>query len=542
MSGQPLRKPTDAEHFRQDYLDTLNLQARIDDMNLQANKTYTETGQLPAISQMKDTRTTAEVLADREHLKLGLRKDLQKIGSPQFLDALIQAMEASPFNTDGSFFIFIAQRAVEIADTLSKQYKYGIKGDKNDIRTFLSFMEDLYTKTKGLRGSVKTYFDRPTVDRNMSLLSPSNVSTLREHFRRMVELLKRYTSTIPRGETDRDLVRLEGRISDYADILSKMSYVFEPSIFEHVRKFIAFSDSIVISAGERDLYNRVLLDYTKFMEFLEELPSASRINYFLEQFQKATKNKDISLQEQVFQQIESELGSLEDMEEFIDLVGNLVAGIEQLFPPETKRELEQQYRTFGGIEVDPTRVSGSGISGCGVSRSVRTRQSVIKNSDLDRGVQPVPRYVKFGKYLINQNKLNNDNVVTLRHVTGSSISGSKAQRVSKQLTAVIKKMIGGEIPTYSDLSGLSEPEKVYLHKLAKTSDILDKFDIPAPSKDKREKDIHDFEVMKGEIMAGNDNKDLIKAFKLHIMRLGREGVLPRSEVQEVIEDLFHLGY
>jgi hypothetical protein len=103
-------------------------------------------------------------------------------------------------------------------------------------------------------------------------------------------------------------------------------------------------------------------------------------------------------------------------------------------------------------------------------------------------------------------------------------------------------MIGGEIPTYSDLSGLSEPEKVYLHKLAKTSDILDKFDIPAPSKDKREKDIHDFEVMKGEIMAGNDNKDLIKAFKLHIMRLGREGVLPRSEVQEVIEDLFHLGY
>ena len=55
-------------------------------------------------------------------------------------------------------------------------------------------------------------------------------------------------------------------------------------------------------------------------------------------------------------------------------------------------------------------------------------------------------------------------------------------------------------------------------------------------------DIHEFEVMKGEIMAGNDNKELIKKFKTHILRLSREGTLPKKEVSEIMEILLELGH
>jgi hypothetical protein len=103
-------------------------------------------------------------------------------------------------------------------------------------------------------------------------------------------------------------------------------------------------------------------------------------------------------------------------------------------------------------------------------------------------------------------------------------------------------MVGGGVPSYNDLNGLSEPEKVYLHNVAKRSNIVDKFSIPAPNKDQYEKDIHEFEVLKGEIMAGNDSKELIKKFKLHLMKLSKMGSLPKKEVTDIMEELLQLGY
>jgi hypothetical protein len=72
--------------------------------------------------------------------------------------------------------------------------------------------------------------------------------------------------------------------------------------------------------------------------------------------------------------------------------------------------------------------------------------------------------------------------------------------------------------------------------------IMDKVSIPTPSKDSLEKDIHHFEVMKGEILAGNDSSVLIKQFKLLLLKLSKNGSLPKNECQEIMEDLIQLGY
>ena len=81
-----------------------------------------------------------------------------------------------------------------------------------------------------------------------------------------------------------------------------------------------------------------------------------------------------------------------------------------------------------------------------------------------------------------------------------------------------------------------------MYNISKKSEIADKLSIPTPSKDQRDKDIHEYEVMKGEIMSGNDNKDLIKRFKIHISKLSRGGVLPKKEVNEILTDLIELGH
>jgi hypothetical protein len=197
----------------------------------------------------------------------------------------------------------------------------------------------------------------------------------------------------------------------------------------------------------------------------------------------------------------------------------------------------EEEKSGKGIHKRRGRPRGCGI----VKHTTKYKDSVKAHAVLDKGIMETPRFLKFGKYLVNNHKLHNEDIFALKRPSGGNIVEIPSIKVSKNLSGVIKKMLGGAIPTYSDISKLSEPEKAYLHKISQKSNILDKFDIPAPSKDNIEKDIHQFEVMRGEIMAGNDNKELLKKFKLHILKLSKNGTLPKREVQEILEDLIELG-
>jgi hypothetical protein len=135
-----------------------------------------------------------------------------------------------------------------------------------------------------------------------------------------------------------------------------------------------------------------------------------------------------------------------------------------------------------------------------------------------------------------------DDTIAMKTISGTSVVGHPSKKVSTQFSKIVKDMIGGKVPSDEDLSGLSTLEREYLHKVSKKANIEDKFAVATPSKDQYEKDIHSFEVMRGEIVAGNDNQEMIKKFKLLIMKLSRSGSLPKNEVSEILSELAELGY
>ena len=161
MSGQPYKYAKDVENFRNDYMQTLGLRANLDNMNLQANKNYKETGALPPQSSMKDNRTTAEILADVEKLKTLIVSEFKGIATPNMAMMVIQRVQNSPLNGDGSFMSWFAQNAGELAQQLKKKYKYGIVGDANDAEQMYLFLQSTYAKTKDMSATVKSAFDRP---------------------------------------------------------------------------------------------------------------------------------------------------------------------------------------------------------------------------------------------------------------------------------------------------------------------------------------------------------------------------------------------
>jgi hypothetical protein len=48
--------------------------------------------------------------------------------------------------------------------------------------------------------------------------------------------------------------------------------------------------------------------------------------------------------------------------------------------------------------------------------------------------------------------------------------------------------------------------------------------------------------MKGQIMSGNDSKELVKKFKILVRKLGKQNLLPKNEVEELLDLLQDLGY
>lgn len=719
MSGQPYRYYTDPTKYRTMFMDTLELQANINAMNLEANKTYRETGQLPAVSQMKDSRTTSEILADSLKLKIDITQAIAKISSQQFGQIVVQRIESSPLNIDNKLLIFTAQRIDDIVENLKKIYKYGISGDSNDAEQLIKFIVKMYNDKNSITAQTKSFMDSQglrtfTQSSNVFLslfqfLSSLSVKiiTMNKNIARIEDylssvededttgpiklilplrsaqvitaqiasLLKTIMEVLPANQQEATF--LEQIIIMYTEQSSSItptpmrrgqlavppedmfldsesdtgSKVLNDDLFDELTEYLDYINTGLPSTGiittlmsqletfykqflssyevnvssvlkddprlyypsivKSGIENAILINIKKVVDTGNNLygvllPSVEWTEYRIKQLKNVkirlynrvknmrerTNTTTQQAQEQapaqapiieepdsevipplpnkkysdelnetadelnnfynnsdtdffdtdrideIFSQIDNEFGknfSLPEGSDRNDYLINIESAIN--FLNNMAREARARGEGFAGkVPKRRGRPKGSGIG------KTKTYKEIVKaNSAPDKGIFETPRFVKFGKYLVNTHRLNNEDIFALKRPSGGNIVEIPSIKVSKNLSSVIKKMIGGEIPTYSDISKLSEPEKAYLHKVAKKSNILDKFDIPAPSKDALEKDIHQFEVMKGEILAGNDSKELIQKFKAHILKLSKNGTLPKREVQEILQDLLELN-
>jgi hypothetical protein len=101
-------------------------------------------------------------------------------------------------------------------------------------------------------------------------------------------------------------------------------------------------------------------------------------------------------------------------------------------------------------------------------------------------------------------------------------------------------MLGGQLPSFDDLNDLCADDKNKLHHITKKCEI--NVSVPTPNKDKLQKEMNRFEILKGEILAGNDNKEMVKEFKVMLLIFMNENRIPRRQGQEILTDLVAMGY
>jgi len=205
-------------------------------------------------------------------------------------------------------------------------------------------------------------------------------------------------------------------------------------------------------------------------------------------------------------------------------------------------EIRQNSQKASNLEAytDWFENNNVSISGRGL---MKTKMKVSpENIDTTKSIEPVKSYIPFGRYVLNRYKLD-DNILMLKRSKGGSISSIPTTRISTHLTKTLQYFIDTQLPpNYDMISHLSLEDKELLHRIAKQSRLLEKLNAPRPNLDKEEQENHRFEVLKGEIHAGNDSKEVIKEFKLLLLKFIHKDKLPKRQANEILVDLITMGF
>jgi hypothetical protein len=71
---------------------------------------------------------------------------------------------------------------------------------------------------------------------------------------------------------------------------------------------------------------------------------------------------------------------------------------------------------------------------------------------------------------------------------------------------------------------------------------MDRLNLPTPKRNKESEDENRFNILRGQLLSGNDNKELVKEFKTMLLKLSNEGRIGKVEARELLLDLTALGH
>ncbi len=657
MSGQPTNSQSDINKFRNEYMETLDLQDEINDYNLQANKTYLLTGALPPQTQMQDTRTNAEKLRDVELMKQNIAEQLRPIAEPSFAYAIVNKVMDSPLNIDNSLFRFLAQRTGSITEQLKKIYQYGIAGDENDVLRIVEYIKNMYSETQGKFQTTKSYMNSISSASNSKVISANDIDNVISGLNDIIKNFRILGSNISLKNLIKTLTNLKDALpttdelkfflSEPVDLATvggvmteKMNSSKLKAFFDLLEKLPKYTEVMALinkikqyaSSNNPNMVNDGISRLRKMFLSVEGIDNIRLLNEFKSiknrQEQKISsmmkKEEPIPEEDEEDEEEEDEnaglpaavgaLGALgtaqaymnypkgdQDMTEefkktFAGLPYSGSVWTSEYFPDKTfkllstsKQKGNIMYTLQGddGSEIDvpendfkktfkpfsdriiqgtqrgtapldygyqsqftyqPTNISQflnqaqqPGLLGFGINATTR-RRGRPRGGSIKPEPLPKPKtFIGFGINEINQKKLN-DGIVKIRRNTKTNYMDMPSKRVSNNLKGIIKTIVGGGVPKFNELNSLDEDEKEYLHKIINRSSLEDKLSVPAPSKDQQEKDIHNFEIMKGQIMSGNDSQEMVKKFKLLIRKLSKQNLLPKADVEDLLDTLSDLNY
>lgn len=545
----PLRNPSDAAKYREQYLSNLALEASNNLKNYNANAILKSTGQTP--TQPPDMRSLEDKLQDIEGQKVMLRSQLSQITDGFIAQGIVSSISSEEI-------LFAVQHFPYIVSVLKPRYALGVP--KAVFIDFLRKIMKQYDTTLGvelglqqttgenillslknienvltnktqldqLKAEVERLPDSPLksavlnriVNLRDSLLTPDEINKLNEidpiEREQFLQMINEYMSTYPTRENIDNELRNIDRYKQQGQITS----VEAGSILDSV------TNSIPVTNYDKEKTER-----------LKEILGTP------------TRNPSSPGMRQL--KPETELNEIEAY------VNGLLSGLDNAIVTNDNLEREKIINKLKKVFKDngiaykfsskskpatilnrfnewlPTqRGSGFKMRGKGVS--------IKKPVQRMQGEYVKPNaYVQLGRYLLNIQRLK-DYILMIKTPSGLAIPELPTEKITENLAITINDIREGRKLNIDKLNSLSDDDKKKLKMIVKKCQL--DISVPNPDLTREQQENRRFEVLRGEIIAGNDSEKIAKELKSLIVKFVHDGRLPRRQAHEILLDLSAMGY
>jgi hypothetical protein len=204
----------------------------------------------------------------------------------------------------------------------------------------------------------------------------------------------------------------------------------------------------------------------------------------------------------------------------------------------TVKELDRLYGDY------MNRQGGQGfhkMQGKGLVAIRKDKKSITHL--MDKSFDKPKPYTQFGRYFINKRRLFQDCVVMFRQPSGNTIGSLPSQKVSSALAHVFQTLVNNQTPPYESISNLSDAEKDTLAHVCRVCHV-ESPSLPKNSKVKStgQQEEDKFNILRGEIIAGNDSPKIAKELKALLLKFMNEGRIPKHQANEILQELLVMGH
>lgn len=148
-------------------------------------------------------------------------------------------------------------------------------------------------------------------------------------------------------------------------------------------------------------------------------------------------------------------------------------------------------------------------------------------------------YIPIGKYKAHKAKLMGGQL-QMRSNNNYQIHNLKTQNITKNIRDILLKLHKDEPIKFHDIDKLNTEEKDQLYNIGKKLHITQLFDIPSTLKSQEDKLKDEFQLLRGSLVAGNNNPDLLRKFKIVLLKMKNKKLVSLQEYNEVLNILLEM--
>jgi hypothetical protein len=179
--------------------------------------------------------------------------------------------------------------------------------------------------------------------------------------------------------------------------------------------------------------------------------------------------------------------------------------------------------------------------GMGLYKMTRipVRKGMVKKKKIGGGiaVQSTPTYAEFGKYAIHLPQLHNKNTLNIKYKSLGAIPTLKPITISDDFKDFIMETLERKSVNEKALKKLPNHEISYFERAVAGAGLLETFKMKRTNTDEEKKDLDRFNILRGELVAGNNSDKLVKELRSLIVKFLNTGRIHKAEGMNLLQEL-----